>query len=250
MSLASLVALQAALALLMLVNTHPQLPQSTRDYAQQVAQQAITQATTELAARRVAPVGGGGGSPSPAPITVPAPIPSPSPAPTHARAQFQPHAPGTGKLSRAVSLSRRIKPHPWHMASHASHKPGRAAAVRSVAVRLHYPYGSAPTVTQLRGQSVADGATRYGIPGDNAVPAGSQCFSRVRRCPMARRLGRSHTLLVCRVFSVSGDADIPQDAAQTGDAKRTYGQRHGVHESCTIVKYSARPHKDLCDFTD
>ena len=52
MSLASVVVLlQTALSLLVLVNSNPSLPQSMRDNAQQVAQQAITQATTAIAAQ-------------------------------------------------------------------------------------------------------------------------------------------------------------------------------------------------------
>lgn len=49
MSLASaVVLLQTALSLLVLVNSNPSLPQSMRDTAQQVAQQAIAQATEAL----------------------------------------------------------------------------------------------------------------------------------------------------------------------------------------------------------
>jgi hypothetical protein len=49
MSLASVVVLlQTALSLLVLVNSNPSLPQSMRDNAQQVAQQAIAQATDAL----------------------------------------------------------------------------------------------------------------------------------------------------------------------------------------------------------
>ena len=49
MSLASIVLmLQTALSLLVLVNSNPSLPQSMRDNAQQVAQQAIAQATDAL----------------------------------------------------------------------------------------------------------------------------------------------------------------------------------------------------------
>jgi hypothetical protein len=52
MSLASaVVLLQTALSLLTLVNANPSLPQSMRDDAQQVAQQAIAQATTAIAAQ-------------------------------------------------------------------------------------------------------------------------------------------------------------------------------------------------------
>jgi PKD repeat protein len=51
MSLAAIVALlQAALMLLTIVSSHPELPQSVRENASMVAQQAITQATAALAA--------------------------------------------------------------------------------------------------------------------------------------------------------------------------------------------------------
>src|ERR1700680_3378562 len=51
MSLVAIVSLlQTALLLLTLVSAHPELPQSMRDTATQVAQQAIAQATTAISA--------------------------------------------------------------------------------------------------------------------------------------------------------------------------------------------------------
>lgn len=56
MSISALLAiLQAALSLLMLVQAHPELPQSVRDNAEMVAQNAITTATASLGSKQVPP---------------------------------------------------------------------------------------------------------------------------------------------------------------------------------------------------
>ena len=77
MSLAAIVQLlQTALILLQLVTAHPELPQSMRDNARTVAQNAITQATVALAAKPPAP------PTSMSPVTVtrtPTPTPTPTP---------------------------------------------------------------------------------------------------------------------------------------------------------------------------
>jgi len=176
MSLASLIVLlQTVLSLLTLVNSNPSLPQSLRDNAQQVAQQAITQATSALSTRTTTLPGGGGVTSTQTPVP-PALTSTQTSASTLASCTFNGQAIASGQSVTAYQTT---------SVSYGSQCVSQQRTCANGALAGSYAYAScaagAVSTCSWNGQPVANGASVTAYQA-SSVAYGQQCVSEQRTC--------------------------------------------------------------------